>query len=48
MSEEGVGCPEIIVIDDYKPQCGDWKVNLDPLEEQQGYLTFTLASFSRA
>lgn len=45
MTEEGGGCPGIIVIYDYKPQYGGWEINLDPLEEQQGYLTYTLASF---
>lgn len=45
MSEEGGRCPGIIVIDDYKPQYGGLEINLDPLEEQQGYLTYILASF---
>lgn len=36
-SEEGIGSPEIGVMDSYKPPYGFWEVNLvlvDPLEEQ--------------
>lgn len=33
-SEEGIDSPEVRVMDDYKPPCRPWELNLDPLQEQ--------------